>query len=229
MFKLFFLGDLAPAGLWSKLTGIGHSPPRIMNVSGIGFQSTSYTAGPRRAEGAPSPEAAGSGKAQASGSPTSGGMTPEELAALKELKARDQEVRSHEQAHLNAAGGLATSGSSFTYQKGPDGVRYAVGGEVQINTSPGRTPEETLQRAKIIQAAALAPAEPSGQDLAVAAQARKMELQARQQLALEAQSEAGSSGSSGPGRQQNHAPTDIARHYASSAASSPSPRLDTWS
>jgi hypothetical protein len=87
---------------------------------------------------------------------------------------------------MAAAGGLATSGASYTYQRGPNGVSYAIGGEVNIDTSPGATPEETIQRARTIQAAALAPAEPSGPDRAVAAQAQQMEAQARAELAQRA-------------------------------------------
>lgn len=113
-------------------------------------------------------------------------LSPEQLAQLAKLQARDREVRQHEAAHLAASGGLAISGASFSYQKGPDGVNYAIGGEVGIDTSPGRTPEETIARARIIQAAALAPAEPSGPDRAVAAAAQQMELKARSELAQQA-------------------------------------------
>lgn len=109
-------------------------------------------------------------------------LTPEQLAQIDKLKQRDTEVRQHELAHLSAAGGLATSGPSYTYQRGPNGVNYAVGGEVNIDTSPGATPEETIARARTIQAAALAPAEPSGQDRAVAARAQQLEQQARAEL-----------------------------------------------
>ncbi|MES2264196.1 MAG: putative metalloprotease CJM1_0395 family protein [Pseudomonadota bacterium] len=109
-------------------------------------------------------------------------LTPEQLAQVAKLKARDTEVRQHELAHLSVAGGLATSGPSYTYQRGPNGVSYAVGGEVSIDTSPGATPQETLSRARTIQAAALAPAEPSGADRAVAASAQQLEQQARAAL-----------------------------------------------
>lgn len=109
-------------------------------------------------------------------------LTPEQLAQIAKLKARDTEVRQHELAHLSAAGGLANSGPSYTYQRGPNGVNYAVGGEVSIDTSPGATPQETISRARTIQAAALAPAEPSGQDRAVAARAQQLEQQARAEL-----------------------------------------------
>lgn len=109
-------------------------------------------------------------------------LTPEQLEQIRKLKTRDTEVRQHEQAHLAASGGLAVSGASYSYQKGPDGVNYAIGGEVSIDTSPGRTPEDTIARARTIQAAALAPAEPSGPDQAVAAKAQQMEQAARGQL-----------------------------------------------
>ncbi|MES2073864.1 MAG: putative metalloprotease CJM1_0395 family protein [Pseudomonadota bacterium] len=109
-------------------------------------------------------------------------LSDEALDQLRKLQARDRQVRDHEQAHLAAAGGLATSGPSYSYQKGPDGVSYAVGGEVHIDVSPGRTPQDTIARAKTIQAAALAPADPSGPDLAIAAQARQMEQQAAAEL-----------------------------------------------
>jgi len=110
-------------------------------------------------------------------------LSDEALAQLVKLKARDRQVRQHEAAHLAAAGGLATSSASFTYQKGPDGVNYAIGGEVGIDVSPGRTPQETIARATTIQAAALAPADPSSADLAVAAKAQQMGQQAQAELA----------------------------------------------
>lgn len=101
---------------------------------------------------------------------------------LIELQARDQEVRAHEAAHKSAGGSLA-SGADFTYQKGSDGNMYAVGGEVSIDTSEGETPEETMQKAAQIQAAALAPANPSPQDIKVAGEAAQMLLKAQTELA----------------------------------------------
>jgi len=102
---------------------------------------------------------------------------------LQELKSRDREVRAHEQAHLAASGGYATGGPTYTYQQGPDGRRYAVGGEVQIDTSKvSGDPEATIQKMRTVQTAALAPAEPSSQDRAVAAQAATSISEARQDL-----------------------------------------------
>lgn len=120
----------------------------------------------------------------ASGMRAGGGVTQlrsEQQQEVNRLKAIDRKVRAHEQAHM-AAGSGVTGGASFQYTRGPDGRQYAVGGEVRINVSAGQTPESTLERARIIQAAALAPAEPSSQDRAVAAQAAMMETQARAEL-----------------------------------------------
>lgn len=98
---------------------------------------------------------------------------------LAELKARDQEVRNHENAHRAAAGDLVRGGS-YQYQQGPDGRRYAVGGDVQIDTSPvPGDPSATAQKMQRVIAAALAPAEPSATDLAVAAEAAATRDRAR--------------------------------------------------
>lgn len=110
-------------------------------------------------------------------------LSEEQQEQVTELKQRDTEVRAHEQAHVAAGGPHVTGGPTYEYQKGPDGRRYAVGGEVQIDTSPVEgDPEATLQKAQVVRAAALAPAEPSSQDLAVAAAAAQMATQARAEL-----------------------------------------------
>lgn len=116
-------------------------------------------------------------------------LTDEDRKTLQQLASRDRQVRAHEQAHLSAAGGLATSGASFTYQQGPDGQRYAVGGEVSIDTSSGRDPQSTITKAAQIQRAALAPADPSSQDRLVASQAAATQADARVQLARANQEE----------------------------------------
>jgi len=113
----------------------------------------------------------------------------EEEQQIEQLKQRDREVRSHEAAHQSAAGGYAR-GMSFSYQIGPDGQRYAIGGEVKIDMSPvPNNPEATIQKMQVVQRAALAPSDPSPQDRAVAAAARALEQQARQQLLVEQQTE----------------------------------------
>jgi hypothetical protein len=117
-------------------------------------------------------------------------LNEEEKKVVQELRARDQEVRAHESAHKAAAGGYATGGPTYTYQTGPDGKRYAIGGEVQIDTSEiPNDPEATIRKAQVIRRAALAPAEPSGQDQKVASQARAIENRARQEIAKERREE----------------------------------------
>lgn len=116
-------------------------------------------------------------------------LSAEGKAALSEaqqkevaaLKARDDDVRRHEAAH-QAAGGALAGAASFSYEQGPDGKSYAVGGEVPIRISQGGSPQETIRNAQTVRAAALAPDDPSGQDRAVAAEASQIEQQARQQL-----------------------------------------------
>ncbi len=127
-------------------------------------------------------EAAGAGAKSEEGASATVQLSEKAKALVRSLQARDQQVHAHEAAHLAASGGLATSGASYTYQRGPDGVSYAIGGEVSIDVSRGRSPEETIARAALVRAAALAPADPSGQDLAVAAAASQMEQQARAEL-----------------------------------------------
>ncbi len=120
---------------------------------------------------------------QAAGKTGAKQLQPSELAELQSLKVRDREVRAHEMAHAAAGGQYVTSGAQFSYQKGPDGRLYAVGGEVGISTSPvAGDPRATLQKAQTIMRAALAPAEPSSRDRQVAASAAAMLQQARAEL-----------------------------------------------
>lgn len=95
-----------------------------------------------------------------------------DLKLIETLKKTDAEVRRHEMAHIAAGGQYITSSANFTYKKGPDGVQYAVGGEVGIDTSPvPGDPEATIRKMKQVKNAALAPADPSPQDLRVASKA----------------------------------------------------------
>ena len=109
-------------------------------------------------------------------------QTEEELLKVTELQQRDTEVRTHEQAHLSAAGAYASGGASFSFTTGPNGKRYATGGEVPIDMSKEDTPEATLLKMQTIRRAALAPASPSSADRTIAAQASSKELQARKEL-----------------------------------------------
>lgn len=99
-------------------------------------------------------------------------------SALAQLQSTDSKVRSHEAAHVAAGGGVVTGGANFSYTRGPDGKLYATGGEVPIDTSEGKNPSETIQKARQIAAAAMAPSDPSPQDYKVAATATMMEMRA---------------------------------------------------
>jgi hypothetical protein len=123
-------------------------------------------------------------------------LSQDEKRNLEQLKARDLEVRAHEAAHKNAAGNLARGNAQFAFETGPDGKRYAVGGEVSIDTSKvNGDPQATIQKAQTIRRAANAPAQPSSQDHAVAASASQLEAEARRELAEQAASERSESSS----------------------------------
>jgi len=126
---------------------------------------------------------------------TAENLSIEDYLKLSYLKNRDREVRAHEQAHLATAGQYATGGAIFTYQVGPDGNRYAVGGEVPVDISSGVTSEETLRKMDRIRAAALAPAEPSAADRQIAAQAMMKASQAQREILLSRQPEISSASS----------------------------------
>jgi len=108
-------------------------------------------------------------------------LSEEKKQQVQQLKQRDQEVRAHERAHMASGAGLVQGGASFTFQRGPDGRMYAVGGEVKVDTSAESDPGQTIRKMQQVKRAALAPAEPSGADQAVAAQASQVEAQARQE------------------------------------------------
>ena len=116
-------------------------------------------------------------------------LSDEQRKEVEELQKRDDEVRQHENAHVAAAGAYA-QGVSFEYQAGPDGRRYAVGGEVSIDTSPvNDNPDATIAKARTIRSAANAPVDPSAQDRQVAAAATRMEAAARAEKTKEATSD----------------------------------------
>ena len=105
-----------------------------------------------------------------------------EQQELRELKSRDQEVRAHEQAHA-AIGGQYAGAPSYTYERGPDGNQYAVGGEVQIDVSViAGDPQATIQKMQQVRSAALAPAEPSSADRRIASEALQRQMQAQAEL-----------------------------------------------
>jgi hypothetical protein len=112
-------------------------------------------------------------------------MRREEQRIVQALSARDREVRAHEAAHIAVGRQYVVSGPSYTYQQGPDGRNYAIGGEVQLDVSEEAEAQATLNKAETVRRAALAPAEPSAQDRQVAARASQLAAQARVSIAVE--------------------------------------------
>lgn len=144
--------------------------------------------------------AEGTGAAGATdGATAASSLSSDQQKQVQDLSKVDANVRKHEAAH-QAAGGPYAGAASFTYTRGPDGKNYATAGEVQVDTSPERTPEATIRKMATVKAAALAPADPSAQDLRVAQQADAAMLQAQRQQRKE--STGGSEAQDGAGKPQ---------------------------
>jgi hypothetical protein len=105
-----------------------------------------------------------------------------EIKQIDQLAQRDTEVKTHEQAHAAVGGSLAQS-PSYQYEKGPDGRRYAVDGEVNIDVSTvDGDAQATLSKMQKVYAAAMAPVQPSMADIRVAAQALQNMNEAKKEL-----------------------------------------------
>lgn len=104
---------------------------------------------------------------------------PEVKKELAQLKQTENEVIAHENAHKSAGAGV-TGAVTYSHTAGPDNERYITGGEVSIQM-PAATGEsdETIALLERVRQAALAPAEPSAQDLRVAASASAQIQQVR--------------------------------------------------
>lgn len=113
-------------------------------------------------------------------------LTINEKLEVRELKQQERSVREHERAHLRVARDLAVGGPGFQFKRGPDGQKYAVHGEVDIDASSvsGDT-RSSIDKYLKVQNAALAPSTPSSQDLRAATQARIMEAKAYRKLSRE--------------------------------------------
>ncbi|MDP8243672.1 MAG: putative metalloprotease CJM1_0395 family protein [Candidatus Hinthialibacter antarcticus] len=171
------------------LTGLKRIlPPRDFPRETSNARSSSE----RRAEGSSAPRSSQDTVEIKSDDNTRSGskLTEQDQKEVEKLEKRDAEVRTHEQQHKSAGGGI-TGAIQLEYQVGPDGEQYAVGGEVSVDTSKEETPEATIQKAQQIQRAALAPAEPSNQDRAAASKAQRMEAEARLDLNEESRENAG--------------------------------------
>jgi hypothetical protein len=124
-------------------------------------------------------------KEAAAGRPGESELDPKQQQEVNELKKIDQQIKAHEQAHMAAGAGLVKGGASYHYREGPDGKSYAVGGEVKIDTSREKDPQDTITKMQQVKRAALAPSQPSGQDQSVAARASQIEAEARIELLKE--------------------------------------------
>ena len=100
-------------------------------------------------------------------------LTSGEKEELQELQKRDREVRQHEMTH-KAMLGTDAGAITYTYQIGPDGRPYAIGGSVEVNTAKATTPEASIAKAQRLRMAALAVGDPSAADMSVALEADQM-------------------------------------------------------
>ena len=107
-----------------------------------------------------------------------GRLSRAEEAQLDKLEQRDAQVKAHEQAHVMAAGGQAGM-PSYTYQTGPDGRRYAIGGAVNISIISNGDDQASLSQARTAERAALVNGEASSADMNTAQTAREVEARVR--------------------------------------------------
>lgn len=175
----------ATGGISGVSNTSSYGPVREVTNQGLGSEArTSGESGASTRDGSSRSDGtkpAGSGSGTSSGTGTATDvLTFQEQQEVRKLKGRDQEVRAHEQAHMAAGGQYIRGGATYSYQTGPDGNRYAVGGEVSIDTSPvSGDPAATIRKMETVKRAALAPANPSGQDRRVAASAESAASKAR--------------------------------------------------
>lgn len=142
-----------------------------------------------------------------------GQLTPEQQQQVSSLRQRDTEVRTHEASHIAAGGGLVRGGASYTYQTGPDGRRYATGGEVAIDVGKASSPQETINKMRQVRSAALAPATPSPQDYAVAAAAAQHEETAQRELTEQQRAQNAGTSNSALTPPNRNEPTVLSKGY----------------
>ncbi len=172
-----------------SIGGSGGATSLSRYVTGGTADLRAQGAGPNAGTGS---NASGSAQTNATGKP----LTAADQVLIEKLKVRDADVKAHEGAHRAAAGAYGGT-PSYTYQKGPDGANYAIGGEVSIDTSAiPKNPSATIAKEEQVIRAALAPADPSGQDIKVAASAAAVIAQ------MQASKNSGGDQSQGQGQDQ---------------------------
>lgn len=99
---------------------------------------------------------------------------------LDKFKARDSEVKVHEQLHASL--GTTTTPINYSYQTGPDGKLYASGGHVRFDTSIPKDEAQALVKLEELKKASSAPEGLSHADASIAqtANLNKMLLQSLQ-------------------------------------------------
>ena len=70
------------------------------------------------------------------------GLSEEERQTVQKMAARDAQIRAHENAHVAAAGGMA-SAPSYTYETGPKRQTICHWRKCEIDMSPEATPRNT--------------------------------------------------------------------------------------
>ena len=100
-------------------------------------------------------------------------LTPEEYRKIDSLKKQELKVMAKVNARL-AAGGDLCEKPRFKYETGPDGKHYKTAGEVKIDISPCKTPEETISKMHRVMKAALAGGEPTETDRAIYKEAQRL-------------------------------------------------------
>ncbi|WP_051340590.1 putative metalloprotease CJM1_0395 family protein [Azospirillum halopraeferens] len=174
---------------------------------------TSRAEGVTAADAAPEEAVASAAR----GFPGSGAeRSPEEQDVIRKLQKADTDVRRHEAAH-QSAGGPYAGAASFTFQKGPDGRAYAVAGEVSIDISRESTPAATVTKMETVKRAALAPADPSPQDLRVAAQADAIKAQAKAEMRKDGEDAGAEGGTGGAASEASGAPSSALAARAAAA------------
>ncbi len=178
-----------PQSVYRAGTGSSTPPPNTVEAT------TPADAPAPQADGAPPSSRVSAANqnvllaAQAGEETNAEGLTQEEQEVVRDLQQTDQEVRAHEQAHKSVAGPYAGP-ISYETITGPDGREYAVGGSVQIDVSPvPNNPEATIRKMEVVERAALAPADPSPEDFAVARAAQAQRQIAQNELSQQRDAE----------------------------------------
>lgn len=91
-------------------------------------------------------------------------------------KQQYNKIYSHELAHKRAAGSL---GGPIVIEKDSNGVAFAGHVNIKMPVLNQSNPQETINHANKVINAALAPSDPSAQDLKVASQARSILSEAK--------------------------------------------------